>query len=255
MPRPLLIALQFMTRLPLRLEPAPRPEELGRSLLWYPLVGVLLGGCLWLLNQILDAILDHGALPLRAGLILVVWVAATGAMHLDGLADSADAWMGASGNRERMLAIMKDPHVGSGAVTAVVLVLVLKFAALWSLLEAGQGVNLLLPPLLARTAILALFVSTPYARPGGIGSAHAAQLPRALAVVIAMLTLSGVLLLLRRSGVCAAVTAVLIFLLLRASFVRRLGGTTGDTAGAMIELIEAGVLAAMSLPWVTALPH
>jgi adenosylcobinamide-GDP ribazoletransferase len=237
-PRPLLIALQFLTRLPVRLERGPEPAELGRSLLWYPLVGALLGLLLWAL----DAILARTSPTLRAGLVLACWELLTGALHLDGLADSVDAYIGGHGDRERMLAIMKDPHIGPGAVTAVVLVLLLKFAALCAILDGGRRTDLFLAPLLARAAIPALFASTPYVRSHGIASAHAAQLPRRGAAAVVIATLSGVLLLFGISSALAVLVTTLSFVLLRKWFMRSLGGTTGDTAGAMIEVIEASVL-------------
>jgi len=169
--RPLRIALRLLTRLPV---PEPPPEDDGqdsvaRSLAWYPLVGLILGALLWGLAAMLAA----GAAPslLSAALLLAAWVALTGALHLDGLADTADAWLGGLGDRERTLAIMKDPCAGPAGVVAVVLVLLLKFAALAALATAPQPA-LLLAPVLARMALTALFLTTPYVRPGGIGLAR-----------------------------------------------------------------------------------
>lgn len=243
MMRPLLIALQFLTCLPLRLREAPQPAELGRSLLWYPLIGALIGSLLYGI----DLVLGDAALLLRATLLLVVWVTITGALHLDGLADSADAWVGGHGDRERMLTIMKDPHVGPCAVVSLTLVLLLKFSALCAVLEHGQRIMLFLPPLLARCAMPALFASTPYVRPSGIGSAHAAHLPHRAAIVTVAVTLTGLLLIFGMPAVVGTATAVLVFILLRRLLLRRLGGTTGDTAGAMIEIIEVAVLSAAGL--------
>lgn len=101
---PLLIALQFLTRLPVRLPGMPEPQQIGRSLLFYPLVGALLG----LLLLGLEWLLGDTALLLKAALLLAAWVALSGGLHLDGLADTADAWVGGYGDRERTLAIMKD---------------------------------------------------------------------------------------------------------------------------------------------------
>src|SRR5690606_29741122 len=182
---PFLIAAQFLTSLPIRLPAMPTPEQQGRSLLHYPTVGLLLGASLCLAALLLD-----GAAPLlQAALLLTLWVGLTGALHLDGLADSADAWLGGFGDRERTLAIMKDPRSGPVAVVVLVLVRLLKFVALLVLLQAQQLVALLLAPLLGRAALLALFLSTAYVRPNGLGQALAANLPRerargVLAVVV-----------------------------------------------------------------------
>src|SRR5919108_3069538 len=101
--RPALIAVQFLTCFPLRLEPPPSGREAGLSLLWYPAVGLLLGFLLWAAAVLLSPL----ARPLAAAVVLTLWVACTGALHLDGLADTADAWVGGRGDRERTLAIMK----------------------------------------------------------------------------------------------------------------------------------------------------
>ena len=116
---PFWIALQFLSSLPIRLPGMPQPQELGRSLLFYPLVGVLFG----LLLYGVSGLLADAPLMLHAALLLTLWVLLSGGLHLDGLADSADAWLGGFGDRERTLTIMKDPR--SGPIAVVVLVLVL----------------------------------------------------------------------------------------------------------------------------------
>lgn len=105
---PFWIALQFLSSLPIILPGMPKPQELGRSLLFYPLVGVLFGAVLWGVSALLAGI----PLMLHAALLLTVWVLLSGGLHLDGLADSADAWLGGFGDRERTLTIMKDPRSG-----------------------------------------------------------------------------------------------------------------------------------------------
>ena len=87
---PFWIALQFLSSLPIRLPGMPQPQELGRSLLFYPLVGLLFGVLLWGLNQVLQGT----PLLLHAALLLTAWVLLSGGLHLDGLADSADACFG-----------------------------------------------------------------------------------------------------------------------------------------------------------------
>ncbi len=239
---PLLIAVQFLTSLPIRLPAMPTAQQQGRSLLHYPSVGLLLGALLWL-----AALLLGGTPPvLQAALLLTLWVALSGALHLDGLADSADAWLGGFGDRERTLAIMKDPRSGPVAVVVLVLLLLLKFVALLVLLQAQQLVALLLAPLLGRTALLALFLSTAYVRPNGLGHALATNLPRerargVLAVVVMGCLPLGV------GGLLALGCAAVTFLLARRAIRRRLGGTTGDTAGALLELVECAVLLGLAL--------
>ncbi|PTC35344.1 Cobalamin synthase [Pseudomonas paraeruginosa] len=102
--RSLLVALQFLTRLPVRLSAMPTPEQFGRAVLCYPLVGVLIGVVLYGAARSLDG----APPPLQAALLLSLWVALSGALHLDGLADMADAWVGGLGDRRpNRLAIIK----------------------------------------------------------------------------------------------------------------------------------------------------
>ncbi|NCC95150.1 MAG: adenosylcobinamide-GDP ribazoletransferase, partial [Opitutae bacterium] len=131
--RPLWLAGRFLTRLPF---PEPRgftARQLGQAVCWYPLIGLLLGVLIALAAAGL-ARLDTGV---AAALVLLLWVWSTGALHLDGLADSADAWVGGLASRERTLEILKDPRSGPAAITAILLLLLLKWAALEALITGG----------------------------------------------------------------------------------------------------------------------
>ncbi|MFL1513300.1 adenosylcobinamide-GDP ribazoletransferase [Pseudomonas prosekii] len=241
---PFWIALQFLSSLPIRLPGMPEPKELGCSLLFYPLVGLLFGLILWGMNIALAG----APLLLHAALLLTVWVLLSGALHLDGLADSADAWLGGFGDRERTLTIMKDPRSGPIAVVTLVLVLLLKFAALLALIEQGQGAVLLIVPLLGRAALLGLFLTTPYVRAGGLGQALADHLPRTAGWRVLALSALGCLLLGGMiDGLVALLIAIAVFAWLRQVMLRRLGGSTGDTAGALLELLEMAVLVGLAL--------
>ena len=240
---PLWIALQFLSSLPVTLPGMPEPRETGRSLLFYPLVGLLFGLLLWAASHLL-----HGTpAPLHAALLLTLWVLLSGALHLDGLADSADAWLGGFGDRERTLLIMKDPRSGPIAVVTLVLLLLLKFAALLALIEQGHGLALIIVPLLGRAALLGLFLTTPYVRAGGLGQALADHLPRKAGWWVLGFSALACVLIAGFSGVVALVISVGVFVWLRQVMMRRLGGTTGDTAGALLELLEMVVLVGLVL--------
>lgn len=240
---PFWIALQFLSSLPIRLSAMPQPRELGRSLLFYPLVGLLFGALLWGGDRGL------GGTPvlLHAAMLLTLWVLLSGGLHLDGLADSADAWLGGFGDRERTLTIMKDPRSGPIAVVTLVLVLLLKFAALVALIEQQHGLALLLVPLIGRSALLGLFLSTPYVRAGGLGQALADHLPRAAGRKVLLLSALVCVLIGGLSGMLALLLAAIVFFWLRQVMLARLGGTTGDTAGALLELLEVAVLSGLAL--------
>jgi adenosylcobinamide-GDP ribazoletransferase len=171
----------------------------------------------------------------------------SGGLHLDGLADSADAWLGGFGDRERTLTIMKDPRSGPIAVVTLVLVLLLKFSALLALIEQAHSLALIIVPLIGRSALLGLFLTTPYVRAGGLGQALADHLPRSAGRQVLVVSALACVLIAGVSGVLALVLAGLGFVWLRQVMLRRLGGTTGDTAGAMLELLEVAVLVGLAL--------
>jgi adenosylcobinamide-GDP ribazoletransferase len=228
------IALQFLTVIPVRLQPAPQAHEQGHALLWYPVIGLMLG----LMLLALGHLLPRSEPALDAALLLAVWVGFTGALHLDGLADTADAWVGGHGDRQRTLAIMKDPRAGPMAVVAISLVLLLKYAALQTLLAADRWEALLLSPTLGRAAMPLLLASTPYLRADGIATDAAASLPRRSAYLAAAMLAVAIATCFRSTGIIAMISAAMVFVPLRALLLRRLGGVTGDTCGAMLEWVE-----------------
>ncbi len=229
------IAGRFLSRLPFP-DPGPAsPEETGRSVPWYPWVGLTMG----LLVLLAALPLAHAPPPVSAALVLILWVWASGALHLDGLADSADAWVGGLGDRARTLAIMKDPASGPAGVTAIVLTLIGKWSALQALLPTGSGWPLLAIPLLARAQIVLLLLTTPYAREQGMAAAQSRHLPRRASGLSLFLAWSAVILSGGWGGLVLVLAALGLFGLARQAMLRRIGGFTGDTAGAVVELTES----------------
>lgn len=238
--RPLLIALQFLTVLPIRLDGAPDAEATGRSLLYYPLVGLLIGALL-----VMTAWMLGDAPPLlAAAVLLAAWVAVTGALHLDGLADSADAWVGGHGDRDKTLAIMKDPRSGPMAVVTLIVVLLIKFTALVQILSNGAWGHVVVIPVLGRTALVLLFLTTPYVRPQGLGSVLASHLPRNACTLAVIFTLLAVIAFLGSVTWWLLAVVAGVFFALRRLLLQRIEGTTGDTAGALVEITETVVLLA-----------
>ncbi|HEY0675168.1 MAG TPA: adenosylcobinamide-GDP ribazoletransferase [Immundisolibacter sp.] len=238
--RPLRLALGLLTTLPVAAPGEPDPDDLGRSPLTYPLVGLLLGLLLtaacWLLFD----------LPPLAGaaILLALWTCLTGALHLDGLADSADALLGGHGQAQRRLDILHDPHIGTAAVAAVGLALIGKFAGLAAVLDHGSLLPLLLAPLLARGAALALMCALPYASPGGSAQIITGRLARPTGwLVVAIVAIVALF-----AAPRALLVAVLIGALIAHAARRRLGGGTGDVYGAAIEIIETAVLLTLAGP-------
>jgi len=230
----LIIALQFLTRLPMPSVPVDA-AGFAASMRWFPVAGLAVGGVIagafWLGSQI-----D----PWMAALMgLIGWVWVTGALHLDGLSDLADARGAAHRDPERLLAVMADPHVGSFGVVALIVQLIAKLVLL-SLLPAVQWPALLLIPAAARIGPLAWTRWLPSLHAGlaerfiGIAS-----LP-VLAVWIAGWAVACWF-------VPALIVAPLLILWWGLWLRQKLDGVSGDCLGAGIELVETGLLIAAVL--------
>lgn len=237
-----LAALGFLTVLPVPRAASATPAWVGRSQLYFPVVGLLLGlalgGLQWLFA---------GRVPplLAAAFLLLAWELVTGGLHTDGLVDTCDGLFGGH-TPEQRLAIMRDSRAGAFGVLGAVLVLLTKYAALVSLPPAAAGA-LVVAPTAGRWAMLAAIGWFPYARPQGTGAAFRAAsrpwmpwlgLALALAVAWGFLGLSGLL------TVAVAVPAVWALGRFASA---RLGGLTGDIYGALSHLVEAGVLSVAAI--------
>jgi len=152
--RALACAMQFLTRIPLSTRTLFDNKDYANSLAWYPVIGLILGGLVWLSGV---ALTELSSTSLAAALVLAVWVLLTGALHLDGVADCADAWVGGFGDREKTFQILKDPRSGPIAVVVLLLVLFVKWAALEVLLGSDHWSIIGLIPLLARGAMPYIF--------------------------------------------------------------------------------------------------
>ena len=236
---PFLIAVQFMTTIPIKLPCLPSREQNALSMLFYPVIGLMIGGVLWFVASYVQL-----PMMLLSCVVMVVWVWLTGGLHLDGLADTADAWVGGFGDRQRTLTIMKDPNTGAMGVIAIVLCLALKWAAVYCLLELDAVLALLFVPMLGRMSALALFATTPYVRQHGLGSALQ-DVPKYLLWLV-MLGFGAAVFALswQMALVMIGVWAVMLAWL-RWRFVGRIGGITGDTVGASIEVVEVAMLVAV----------
>lgn len=242
--RAFLIAGRFLSRLPLP-DPAPvSGRDLGRAAPLYPAVGLLIGLLVWGVARLL---MEPGASDLAAALVLAAWVWLTGGLHLDGLADTADAWVGGLGDRRRTLEIMKDPTSGPFGVLALVLVLLCKWSGTAALIAGDALASLIWIPVLGRAQLLILFLTTPYVRREGMGAKVGAHLPRAAAWSGVVVSAGLSPLFLGTATVPALLAAGALFLLWRRSLLARLGGFSGDTAGALVELTETALLAAVVL--------
>jgi adenosylcobinamide-GDP ribazoletransferase len=240
----LMIALQFLTRFPIS-QVDYNDHDMKQSIYWYGVAGIVIGGALYLATLLLMLIAPSLNAMVAAVVVLLIWVLLTGALHLDGLADSADAWLG-SHDKNRMLEIMKDPRCGPAGVTSIVLILLLKFACLQAIILQHPAALILIPAL-SRSAIPLLFLYTPYVREAGLGQAFKSGLSKKhcyFPIIIIMLL--GIILV-GTSALYAGLLLALTYYGLRRLMLHRLGGITGDTAGACIEILEATALLAFAI--------
>lgn len=204
----------------------------------FPVVGLLLGAMLSLAFAGASALLPAAG---AAVALLAVSLALTGAIHLDGLADCADAFYGVR-DREKVLAILKDPRIGTMGGAAIVLSLAFRIAVLPSLPVAWTVAALPVLTMLSRSTVLFPMALLPYARAeGGILGEGPKRRPADL--VAASLAAAAALVLLPLPSACALAAAAWRMLSAR----RRIQGYTGDVLGAMIELSELAALAALAV--------
>jgi len=236
----LILAIRFLTVLPVPGREAQGVSALGRAAWWFPVVGLLLGAGLAGALAVLHALFP----PLLAsGLLVTGWKAVTGGIHLDGLADVLDGLAGR--DQAQRLAIMRDSRVGVFGAAGLVLCLLLVIVAVAGLPDPVCGRLLVLAPVVGRVAPLLVAVWLRPATPGkGLGDAFVAGLSRWAGPLWALggIALGGALLGPWGAGIPALAWVAAI---LCAGFAaRRLGGITGDVLGAVVELAELGALLA-----------
>jgi adenosylcobinamide-GDP ribazoletransferase len=239
------VALAFLTVVPVKLgEDECSEADLAASRLAFPVVGALIGLALAALSWVLSR---QAAGPgIAAFLLVAAGVALTGGLHLDGLADTADGLF-LGGGRERRLAAMRDPHVGSFGVAAVVLVLLGKYAVLCDLGSRTRMVGILGAAIVSRSLILVSAGMANYARAEGTGRILIDATTLRDAVRAAIVALVAGAIVLGPGGLVAAAVAIGLAALLSRIATDRLGGVTGDTLGALVEMGELLFLLVLSL--------
>lgn len=239
-------ALRFLTVFRL---PSPREETsemVGRSTVWFPLAGLVIGLVLAGLHWVFSLVLPFAV---TNGLIIVSLVLITGAMHLDGVADTCD---GLSGNKppEERWKIMHDSRTGAFGVVGVILLLIMKFALLNSIPQGMITPVLILFPVLGRWAMLYAISSFPYAHKEGLGKAFKDAASRLRFIFASVLTLLLSVLLAWWAGLdyyyiagFVIFAVIWLFVLVAATYFKhKFAGLTGDTYGAINELTESATL-------------
>jgi adenosylcobinamide-GDP ribazoletransferase len=229
-----LIALQFLTIIPLPFSVRCEEKDLGRSMAVFPLVGLTLGALLTAADFLLAPLFPR---PVADLLLIVVLSAVTGALHLDGLADVCDG-LAARGGRERFLAVMKDSRTGAVGVVGLMLGLLLKYQALLHIPLEYKREALLFFPLAARYSQVQLTVGAQRARVDGLGSTFIGGAGIWQFSCAGLVTLAAAWLFFGLRGVYCCIAVYLFTWALKGWFHRKLGGISGDIIGCVSELNE-----------------
>ncbi|OFW58989.1 MAG: hypothetical protein A2W01_10005 [Candidatus Solincola sediminis] len=249
----MLDAFRFLSAVPLPAKRGGEASGLVRSVAYFPLVGAALGGLLILTDWICGEVFPQAPYLISAVLILGVYALFTGALHHDGLMDTADAFWGRHSKDER-LRIMKDSRVGAMGVTALMLAILAEFACLYAIpgsLSASSGrfrwAVLLSFPVLGRWVMSYLCFRFPYARDNGTGAVFTGARPFRFAVstLLTAAALTGAFVFMMRDPLLLAVLLIssLAFAeLAGALFTRSIGGVTGDIIGGVGMLSELLIL-------------
>ncbi|MEM9027048.1 MAG: adenosylcobinamide-GDP ribazoletransferase [Pseudomonadota bacterium] len=235
--RGLAVALQFFTTLPAPTVRDYVDNDLARSAVWLPTVGLLIG------SLVAAAIAVSATVsPVLAALLgLIVWVRVTGGLHLDGLADASDGLAASHRQPDRFLKVARDPNIGAFGVIAICLVIAAKIALI-AIIVHDYGttavIAIVLVPAWARWIALTTAWALPAIDNGRAATFKGGLTPTGITVNAAMLTIA--------SGLTAPglVIAVLLVVGAVAFWQSRLGGLSGDCLGATIEVSEATLLVA-----------
>lgn len=241
-----LFALQFLTVIPLPLPREPRRGEVGRSLIYFPLVGLIIGVILAGLNWLFRLFLPVAVVN---GLLLAALAVISGALHLDGFADTCD---GIAGNKsvEDRWRVMHDSRSGAFGIVGLALLLLIQYLALNSIPENLIVFALVLAPVLSRWSMVYAVFAYPYARPSGLGRLFKEGVTWWGFLLATLLTLAIALDLSRLpgssysylAGLAIMVISWVVIMVVAAYLRRKFAGLTGDTYGAISEMVEVTVL-------------
>jgi adenosylcobinamide-GDP ribazoletransferase len=236
-----LAALQLLTSIPIPLKRELSPAQLGRATVYFPLVGVTIGGILAGLNWLLCLILPASVTNI---LLVVALVIITGALHLDGFADTCDGMAGHKSIEERWK-VMHDSRTGAFGVVGIVLLLATKYVSLNNISSGYMTVMLLFTPVASRWAMVYAMFAFRYARPEGLGKAYkaATRWPQfTIATIITLAIAATFYPLFSFAGFIIIAGIWIVATVIGFYFRYKFAGQTGDTYGATNEVAEVVAL-------------
>ena len=233
-----LAALRFLTIIPLPWGREVSPEQLGRSTVYFPVVGIIIGlilvGLSWILRLFLPS-------PVVNVLLVVSLVVISGALHLDGFVDTCDGIAGHKTPEERWQ-VMNDSRAGAFGIIGVVLLLLVKYVSLNSVPDTLLMVTLVLMPMISRWAMVYAVFVYPYAKPSGLGRVVKQEARWYRFVVATLIVLVVAIVLAQLMGIAIMLGIWIIVMVMATYMKRKFSGLTGDTYGAINEVAEVCVL-------------
>jgi len=234
----LLLALQFLTIIPVKVKSFTE-KKLITSMVFFPVIGFFVASLLMAANFFF---LFLGFNNFTVNIILVILlIAITGGMHLDGLSDTFDG-LSSGNSKDAILAVMRDPRCGVMGALSIICVLLLKISFLSSVSLAQKSGALILMCATGRWSLVFLLFMFPYARPSGKGKTFSEGINLKIFITATVFPLSCAVIFFGISGIWVMVFAMLIAFLFGRFIVKKVGGITGDSLGASCELVEAAVL-------------
>ncbi len=231
------IAQTFLTRIPTPKISDISEKELSYSILYYPVIGFIIGLFLLLFTYLFTSFVGDNAFSVVAAIVVALWVLITGALHLDGLADTADGFLGGGVSTEKTLKIMKDPVSGPAGIASILLVLLLKYTAILAILAGDLSLwALLFAPMVARALAIGLLTYSPVSQDTGLAfDLKKVNFPELVATILLLVAI--VIFFVTNLYVLIALS--LLVYAIRHWAIARLQGVTGDILGLVIEITEA----------------
>ena len=226
-------AIRFLTVLPVGKTTKSTEDEIRRSIVCFPLVGLLIGLILVFFNEGLIRVLPRGVTDI---LLVTILVYITGGLHLDGLADTIDGLAGGK-DKEGILRIMRDSQLGAMGAMSVAITLLIKYLTLTALPETIKKEALILMPVVGRWSIVYLCFGYNYAREKGLGNMFVGKIRKSEFFMVTAIT--GIISLI--CGFMGLLIMGIIFIcsaLFALFFKKKIGGVTGDVLGASNEISE-----------------
>jgi adenosylcobinamide-GDP ribazoletransferase len=238
-----LLALQFLTIIPLKIK-SVEDKEIADSLIYFPIAGLFIGLILIGINGLL-VFLNFPKLTIDT-ILVVSLTAITGAMHLDGLSDTADALLSAK-SKDEMLKVMRDPHIGVMGTISIISILFLKITFLFSINPSLIPTALILICVLSRWSLVFSLFLFPYARQEGKAKVFTEGITPKIFILATLIALLCALIVTQLKGLLILGIITLVAYLIGKFISKKIGGITGDILGAINELVEVTTLFSIAI--------